>query len=142
MERQRHGKTECEFCGRRHTTKDDICDTKTNDYASGNSIEKDGGAYHITLKDLFDMCKTKRDLVFEFIITAPDFNKEGLCHNLVASGGNKGSGGGLNLDSCFKAFSTEELLSGDDQWYCNKCKEHRDIHKKLELYKVPQILII
>lgn len=48
----------------------------------------------------------------------------------------------VSLDSCFKAFSREELLTGADQWYCNKCKEQRDIHKKLELYKLPKILII
>jgi ubiquitin carboxyl-terminal hydrolase 4/11/15 len=50
--------------------------------------------------------------------------------------------GGLTLDTCFRQFSTEELLSGSDQWYCNKCQEHRDIHKKLELFKVPEILMI
>jgi ubiquitin C-terminal hydrolase len=48
----------------------------------------------------------------------------------------------ISLDACFKAFSREELLTGSDQWYCNKCKEQRDIHKKLELYKLPRILII
>ena len=48
----------------------------------------------------------------------------------------------ISLETCFKAFSQEELLSGNDQWYCNKCKEHRDINKKLELYKIPPILMI
>jgi ubiquitin C-terminal hydrolase len=48
----------------------------------------------------------------------------------------------ISLDSCLKAFSREELLSGNDQWYCNKCKEQRDINKKLELYRLPKILII
>ena len=50
--------------------------------------------------------------------------------------------GGITLDSCFKAFSQEELLTGTDQWYCSKCKEHRDIHKKLELFKIPEILMV
>jgi len=48
----------------------------------------------------------------------------------------------LTIDSCFTGYSTEETLSGDDQWYCNICKEHRDISKKLELYSVPKIFII
>jgi ubiquitin carboxyl-terminal hydrolase 4/11 len=34
------------------------------------------------------------------------------------------------------------VLSGDDQWYCRNCKVHRNINKKLELYKVPKILIL
>ena len=46
------------------------------------------------------------------------------------------------MDACLKAFSREELLSGDDQWYCNKCKSQQDIHKKLELYRLPKILIV
>lgn len=37
----------------------------------------------------------------------------------------------LNLNACFAGLSAEEVLSGDDQWYCNVCKEHRDITKKL-----------
>lgn len=48
----------------------------------------------------------------------------------------------ISLDSCFSAYSREEMLTGNDQWYCNKCKEHRDIHKKLELFRVPKILVI
>lgn len=48
----------------------------------------------------------------------------------------------VTLDHCLRAFSREELLTGSDQWYCNKCKEQRDIHKKLELYRLPKILII
>jgi ubiquitin carboxyl-terminal hydrolase 4/11/15 len=48
----------------------------------------------------------------------------------------------ISLDSCFRAFNREELLTGTDQWYCTKCKEQRDILKKLELFKAPKILII
>lgn len=49
---------------------------------------------------------------------------------------------GLTIASCFKGYSEEETLSGDDQWYCSKCKEHRDITKKLELYSAPKIMCI
>lgn len=48
----------------------------------------------------------------------------------------------VSLDACFKQFSEEELLTGDDQWYCNKCKEHRDSFKKLDLYMTPKILML
>jgi ubiquitin carboxyl-terminal hydrolase 4/11/15 len=48
----------------------------------------------------------------------------------------------ITLDACFKAYSRNELLTGNDQWYCSKCKEQRDIHKKLELFRLPKILII
>ena len=48
----------------------------------------------------------------------------------------------LGLANCFKGYSEEEVLGGDDQWYCNVCREHRDITKKLEIYSVPKIFII
>ena len=41
-----------------------------------------------------------------------------------------------NISSSFAALSNEEILSGDDQWYCSCCKEHRDIKKKMEIYSV------
>jgi len=57
---------ECEFCGRRHNIRDDICDIQTNEENSGNSLSK--GAYDIRLIDLYSMIKYKRDLVFEVMI--------------------------------------------------------------------------
>ena len=135
----------CEFCGRRHTAKDDICDIRTNEYDSGNSLEKDGGAYNITLGDLNKMLEQKRDLVFEFIIISTTFEKKDLTVNLTSDKNDmplSGKGGGMNLSSCFKAFSTEELLTGDDQWYCNKCKEFVQAKKTLILHRVPRIMII
>ena len=46
------------------------------------------------------------------------------------------------LSACFREYCKEEYIGGDDQWYCNKCKEHRDITKKLEIYRTPKILCI
>ena len=48
----------------------------------------------------------------------------------------------LSLGSCFTNYSEEETLTGTDQWYCRVCKEHRDINKKLEIYKAPNVLIL
>ena len=83
-------------------------------------MAKDEGAYNITLKALYDMLTNSRDLIFEFILTS-EFEKAGLALNLVAVSDSKGKGGGLSLDSCFRAYEAEELLSGNDQWYCSKC---------------------
>ena len=88
----------------------------------------------------------KRDLIFEVMLNEKvEFDINGVKANVVLSGRGKGGRADskvVSLDSCFKGFEQEELLDGDDQWYCNKCKEHRDIHKKLELFKIPKILII
>jgi ubiquitin carboxyl-terminal hydrolase 8 len=46
------------------------------------------------------------------------------------------------LDICMELFLTEEKLEGDNQWYCSKCKQHRDATKKIDLWILPPILII
>ena len=51
-------------------------------------------------------------------------------------------GPSVSLDSCFQSSAKEELLIGDDQWYCNNCKNHQDAYKKLELFKPPKIFMI
>jgi uncharacterized UBP type Zn finger protein len=56
--------------------------------------------------------------------------------------GNEEAKSELNIDSCFQNYSEEETLTGDDRWYCRNCKEHRDIDKKLEIYKAPKVLIL
>jgi len=43
---------------------------------------------------------------------------------------------------CLRLFTTEEKLSPNDPWFCPKCKKHREASKKLDLWKVPEILIV
>jgi hypothetical protein len=63
----RHKKAECEFCGRCHTTRDDICDIRTESVDSGNTME---GVKLIKLQDIYDMVKSKREIVFQVMINA------------------------------------------------------------------------
>lgn len=48
----------------------------------------------------------------------------------------------VELSDCLSLFSTNEILGKNDLWYCSKCKLPRRVHKKLEIWKVPNILII
>lgn len=48
----------------------------------------------------------------------------------------------VSLFSCLEAFLTEEPLGPDDMWYCPRCKEHRQATKKLDLWKLPDILVV
>lgn len=45
------------------------------------------------------------------------------------------------LASCFDAFTTPETLSAAEQWYCSTCRDFRCATKKLDLYRLPPILI-
>mmetsp|Transcript_474 Transcript_474/g.1052 ORF Transcript_474/g.1052 Transcript_474/m.1052 type:complete len:532 (-) Transcript_474:8-1603(-) len=47
-----------------------------------------------------------------------------------------------SLDDCLDLFCEEELLAGDEQWYCPKCKTHVNATKKIDLFMLPPILII
>uniref|UniRef100_A0A3B4HAV5 ubiquitinyl hydrolase 1 n=1 Tax=Pundamilia nyererei TaxID=303518 RepID=A0A3B4HAV5_9CICH len=48
----------------------------------------------------------------------------------------------ISLDSCLKAFTSEEELGEDELYYCSKCKTHRLATKKLDLWRLPPILIV
>eukprot|EP00948_MAST-09A_sp_MAST-9A-sp1_P002675 g2675.t1 len=53
-----------------------------------------------------------------------------------------GGGGRCTLEDCLALFSKQEILKGNNQWYCGRCKKHRDATKRMELWKVPPVLII
>jgi ubiquitin carboxyl-terminal hydrolase 4/11/15 len=46
------------------------------------------------------------------------------------------------LTDCLKEFKQTELLDEDNKWYCNKCKDHVQATKTLEIFRVPRILVI
>ncbi|CAH1801921.1 unnamed protein product [Owenia fusiformis] len=48
----------------------------------------------------------------------------------------------INLDTCLQSFTREEVLGEDEMWYCSKCKAHRVALKKMQIWKLPPILII
>jgi ubiquitin carboxyl-terminal hydrolase 8 len=47
-----------------------------------------------------------------------------------------------SLKDCLELYLAEEKLTGDNQWYCAKCKKHRDASKKTDLWILPPILIV
>ncbi|KAJ9554852.1 hypothetical protein OSB04_009466 [Centaurea solstitialis] len=48
----------------------------------------------------------------------------------------------VSLYKCLEAFLKEEPLGPEDMWYCPKCLKHRQASKKLDLWRLPEILII
>jgi hypothetical protein len=48
----------------------------------------------------------------------------------------------LSLAYCFEIFSTTEILTSDDAWYCSSCKSFQRASKTLHIYHAPPILII
>jgi len=48
----------------------------------------------------------------------------------------------IPLSSCLDAFTKEEVLTKDNGWYCSKCEEIQVASKKIDLWRLPDLLII
>ncbi|ESO97934.1 hypothetical protein LOTGIDRAFT_153045 [Lottia gigantea] len=48
----------------------------------------------------------------------------------------------IDLDTCLQAFTKEEELGEDELYYCSKCKKHCLACKKLDIWRLPPVLII
>ncbi|KAK4607253.1 hypothetical protein RGQ29_001177 [Quercus rubra] len=48
----------------------------------------------------------------------------------------------VSLYKCLEAFLQEEPLGPEDMWYCPGCKKHCQAIKKLDLWRLPEILVI
>jgi len=47
-----------------------------------------------------------------------------------------------SLEDALQLFLAEEMLSGDEQWRCNRCKQRVDARKKIDIWKLPPVLVI
>jgi len=47
-----------------------------------------------------------------------------------------------NIEDCLDEFTKEEQLGEDDPWYCPRCKKHQQATKNMQLWKVPDVLVV
>uniref|UniRef100_A0A8C7I902 Ubiquitin carboxyl-terminal hydrolase n=1 Tax=Oncorhynchus kisutch TaxID=8019 RepID=A0A8C7I902_ONCKI len=48
----------------------------------------------------------------------------------------------VQLQECIELFTTVEILEEENPWYCPICKKHQLATKKLDLWSLPEVLII
>merc|ERR1719193_304849 len=48
----------------------------------------------------------------------------------------------VQLASCLDAFTEEEVLTEDNAWYCSKCSKFQTATKKIDLWRLPDLLVI
>uniref|UniRef100_W5UFB2 Ubiquitin carboxyl-terminal hydrolase n=1 Tax=Ictalurus punctatus TaxID=7998 RepID=W5UFB2_ICTPU len=48
----------------------------------------------------------------------------------------------VHLQECIELFTTMETLEEENPWYCPTCKKHQLATKKLDLWSLPEVLII
>ena len=63
-------------------------------------------------------------------------------HESLEVRGATGVQGGIPLRQCIESFTNREQLDADNEVYCSNCKEHRQSSKKLDIWTLPQVLII
>ncbi|CAB9499136.1 Putative ubiquitin carboxyl-terminal hydrolase 11 [Seminavis robusta] len=49
---------------------------------------------------------------------------------------------GVSLDQCFETFTKPERLDENNMWYCSNCKEHVRALKTMELWRLPNVLVV
>ncbi|CAJ0607870.1 unnamed protein product [Cylicocyclus nassatus] len=53
-----------------------------------------------------------------------------------------GTSGDPTLHDMLGTFSETERLKPEESWYCNKCRDHVEATKNLELFRLPPVLIV
>ena len=48
----------------------------------------------------------------------------------------------ITIYDSLELFHKEEILDGEEKWFCNKCEARQKAIKKMEIYKIPRYLII
>ncbi|GLC55869.1 hypothetical protein PLESTB_001037900 [Pleodorina starrii] len=48
----------------------------------------------------------------------------------------------VSLDACMTTFLQPERLAESDAWYCPRCKSHVCADKKLDLWSLPEVLVV
>lgn len=46
------------------------------------------------------------------------------------------------LEECIELYCKEEVLNADNMWYCPHCKDFKQATKKLDLWRLPQVLVL
>lgn len=52
------------------------------------------------------------------------------------------SGKHPTLEECVEEFTKEEILDGENKWKCPRCKCFQRASKKIDIWKLPSILIV
>ncbi|KAF9178633.1 CSN-associated deubiquitinating enzyme Ubp12 [Haplosporangium sp. Z 767] len=48
----------------------------------------------------------------------------------------------ITLEDCLTEYTKEEQLGEEDLWYCPNCKKHQQATKKLDIWRLPDILVV
>ncbi|KAL3742844.1 hypothetical protein ACJRO7_018193 [Eucalyptus globulus] len=135
-------------CGRGNDEMEDVEDESSSELPSfqlslvddrglnPKPIHRDTVISGQTVKIMLDWTERERELYdANYLMDLPEVHKSGFTVKKTRQEA-------ISLFSCLDAFLKEEPLGPDDMWYCPGCKEHRQATKKLDLWKLPDILVV
>ena len=114
----------CEFCNKRHGMGEDFCEMIVDGIEVNQSAEN---AKQVTLGQVWDLMEKKRPLIFAIVLKSSEEN--GIAFEQLEPKYRKFNFGGdddiedepmdrsehgLTITSCFRGYSVEETLGGDD----------------------------
>lgn len=70
-----------------------------------------------------------------------DYDHEKSNNSRYSRTSNKSSGL-ITLDDCLDEFTGDEQLDDQDSWYCPRCKKHQRALKKMDIWKLPEVMVI
>ncbi|KAK1940117.1 Ubiquitin carboxyl-terminal hydrolase 4 [Phytophthora citrophthora] len=72
----------------------------------------------------------------------PDIEQIQNHESMRAKSNGSRSHDGISLDECFRNFVKPETLDQANLWYCSKCQEHRQARKTMEMWRLPDVLVL
>ena len=87
-----------------------------------------------------------KDIIFELKLASKSVKIDSLslnqCTEHKSDDNETNPNRNYNIYDCINLFTRKEKLEKDNAWYCSKCKNHKEALKKMEIYKVPPVLIL
>jgi hypothetical protein len=108
------------------------CDLKIE----GVSVNEEKGA-SITIDQIIQLAPPNQHLTLAVVISDP-----GVVDSLKNYTKISEKPKVINLSSCFDEFSKQEDLKGEEKYKCSSCSKDQEAKKKLEIFRLPKVLII
>ena len=126
-------------CSRRGKVKESEMDQISDAFGhlsckAGNTMESEWGAKKKKISYMKAIWKEKLKISVTRVRNADKASGDG--------DGSMYAHGGTTLFSCLNDFTKTEVLDKDNLWYCSACKEHVAGRKKMEIWQLPDVLIL
>jgi len=116
---------------------------------AGEEVPDDGGMFDVqVLREKKVLLVAFENAVYGERVAKEEVERKELHSSVRWVGGTQGGKAGvggknvIELKQCLEKFSEREQLEATDPWFCPKCKEHVSAFKKMDVWSLPDVLIL